>query len=120
MRYAFVASRSEICAIAKQVSDCHGMPFFKMCISEKCFKLAPCKFCHIEGSRLQYVLWGGGGGAEAPSESPRCNDMVAEHFPRFFGTAIKCEIARRFPRSVVKVGLHVQCKNISISSGVQP
>ena len=39
------------------------------------------------------------------SESPRCNDMVADlHFPRFFGTAIQCEIARRFPRSVVKVG----------------
>ena len=38
----------------------------------------------------------------------------------FFGTAIKCEIARRFPRSVVKVGLNIQCKNISISSGVQP
>ena len=52
---------------------------------------------------------GGGGGAEALSESPRCNDMVADlHFPRFFGTAMprghakKCEIAR-FPRSVVKV-----------------
>ena len=61
------------------------------------------------------------GGPEALSESPRCNDMVANlHFPRFFGTAIKCEIARRFPRSVVKVGLHVQFKNISISSGVQP
>ena len=41
-------------------------------------------------------------------------------FPAVFGTAIKCEIARRFPRSVVKVGLNVQCKNISISSGVQP
>ena len=58
------------------------------------------------------------GGPEALSESPRCNDMVADlHFPRFFGMAIKCEIARRFPRSVVKVGLHVQCKNISILSG---
>ena len=64
---------------------------------------------------------GGGGGPEALSESPWCNDMVADlHFPRFFGTPIKCEIARRFPRSVVKVGLHVQCKNISILSGVQP
>ena len=60
------------------------------------------------------------GGAEALSESPRCNDMVADlHFPRFFGTAIKCEIARRFPRSVVKVDLHVQCKNISILSEVE-
>ena len=60
------------------------------------------------------------GRPEALSESPRCNDMVADlHFPRFFGTAIKCEIARRFPRSVVKVGPHVQCKNISISSGIQ-
>ena len=47
------------------------------------------------------------------SESPRCNDMAADlHFPRFFGTAIQCEIARHFPRSVVKVGLQVQCKNI--------
>ena len=55
------------------------------------------------------------------SESPRCNDMVTDlHFPRFFGTTIQCEIARRFPRSVVKVGLNVQCKNISILSGVQP
>ena len=62
-----------------------------------------------------------GGGAEALSESLRYNDMVADlHFPLFFGTAIKCEIARRFPRSEVKVGLHVQCKNISILSGVQP
>ena len=62
-----------------------------------------------------------GRGAEAISESLRCNDTVADlHFPRFFGTAIKCEIARRFPRSVVKIGLHVQCRNISILSGVQP
>ena len=60
------------------------------------------------------------GGPEALSESSRCNDIVADiHFLRFFGMAIKCEIAWRFPRSVVKVGLHVQCKNISISSGVQ-
>ena len=55
------------------------------------------------------------------SELPRCNNMVADlHFPQFFGTPIQCEIARRFPRSVVKVGLNVQCKNISILSGVQP
>ena len=55
------------------------------------------------------------------SESQRCNDMVASlHFPRFFGTPIQCQIARRFPRSVVKVGPNVQCKNISILSGVQP
>ena len=61
------------------------------------------------------------GEPEGLSESLRCNDMVADlHFPRFFSTANKCEIARRFPRSVVKVGLHVQCKNISILSGVQP
>ena len=54
------------------------------------------------------------------SELPRCNDMAADlHFPRFFGTAIQCEIARRFPRSFVKVGLNVQCKNFSILSGVQ-
>ena len=53
------------------------------------------------------------------SESPRCNYMMTDlHFPRFFGTAIQCEIARRFLRSVVKVGLKVQCKNISILSGV--
>ena len=55
------------------------------------------------------------------SELLRCNDMVADlHFPRFFGTSIQREIDRRFPRSVVKVGLNVQCKNISILSGVQP
>ena len=54
---------------------------------------------------------------------PRCrgNDIVANlHFTRFFGTVIQCEIARGFPRSVVKVGLNVQCKNISILSGIQP
>ena len=38
----------------------------------------------------------------------------------FFNTVIQCEITRRFPRRVVKVGLHVQCKNISILSRVQP
>ena len=55
------------------------------------------------------------------SESPRCNDMVADlHFPVVFGTPIQCEISRRFPRSVEKVGLNVRCKNISILSGVQP
>ena len=55
------------------------------------------------------------------SKSPRCNDMVADsHFPLFFSTPIQCEIARRFPRGVVKVGLNVQCKNISILSWVQP
>ena len=61
------------------------------------------------------------GGPEALSESPQCKDMVADlHFPPFFGTAIKCEIARCFLRSVVKEGLHVQCKKISILSGVHP
>ena len=35
-------------------------------------------------------------------------------------SAHPCEIARRFPRSVVKVGLNIRCKNISILSGVQP
>ena len=71
-----------------------------------------------KNSKINFELLGG---PEALSESPRCNDMVADlYFPRFFGTAIKCEIARRFPRSVVKVDLHVQCKNISILSGVQP
>ena len=76
---------------------------------------------HINVSRYVQKLPSISGGPEALSESPRCNDMVADlHFRRFFGTAIKCEIARCFPRSVVKVGLHVQCKNISISSGVQP
>ena len=56
------------------------------------------------------------------SESPWCNDMVADfiHFPQFFGTSIQCETALHFPRSVVKVGLNVQCKNINILSGVQP
>ena len=38
----------------------------------------------------------------------------------FFGTPIQCEIPRYFPRNVVKVGLNVQCKNISTLSGVQP
>ena len=48
---------------------------------------------------------------DKPSESPRCNDMVADsHFPRFFDKAIQCEIARRFPRSVVKVGLNFNSK----------
>ena len=55
------------------------------------------------------------------NESPQCNGMVADlQSQRFFGTAIQCEIARRFPRSAVKVVLNVQWKNISISSGVQP
>ena len=45
------------------------------------------------------------------SESLRCKDIVADlHFPRFFGTLIQCEIERHFPRSVVKIGLNVQCK----------
>ena len=45
------------------------------------------------------------------SESPRYKDMVADlHFPRFFGTAIQCEIARRFPRSVVKVVVNFNAK----------
>ena len=45
------------------------------------------------------------------SESPRCNDMVADLlFLRFFGTPIQCEIPWHFPRSVVKVGLNVQWK----------
>ena len=83
----------------------------------------PCEPCSVtwrEGSAIDRRA-GPQTTEDMLSESPRCNDMVADlHFPRFFGTAIKCEIARRFPRSVVKVGLHVQCKNISISSGVQP
>ena len=30
------------------------------------------------------------------SESPRCNDMVADlHFPRFFGTAIQCSFSEK-------------------------
>ena len=45
---AYVACRSETCAILKQVSDWHGVPFWKMCISETCFRLALCKLCHIE------------------------------------------------------------------------
>ena len=45
------------------------------------------------------------------SESPRCNDMVADlHFSRFFGTAIQCDIARRFPRSVKKLGINFNAK----------
>ena len=55
------------------------------------------------------------------SESPRCNETVADlHFRQFFGTPIQCEIVQHFPRSVVKVGLNVQCKNINILSEVQP
>ena len=57
-----------------------------------------------EGYRMQTMQ-------DMLSESAQCNDMVADlHFPQFFGTAIQCEIARRFPRSVVKVGLNVKCK----------
>ena len=45
------------------------------------------------------------------SESPQCNDMVANlHFPWFFDTTIQCEIARHFPGSVVKVGLNFKAK----------
>ena len=45
------------------------------------------------------------------SESPRCNNMVANlHFPRFFSIATQCEIAWHFLRSVVKVGLNFNAK----------
>ena len=45
------------------------------------------------------------------SGSPWYIDMVADlHFPRFFRTAIQCEIARRFPRSVGKVVLNFNAK----------
>ena len=60
----------------------------------------------------------GGGGAEALSESLRCNDMVADL--HFFGTAIKCEIARRFPSSGSRSTRSMQKIYISILSGVQP
>ena len=35
---ACVARRSETCAILKHVSDWHGVPFWKMCISETCYR----------------------------------------------------------------------------------
>ena len=54
--HACVACRSETCAILKHVLDWHGVPFWKMCISKTCFRLAPCKLCHIEG-RWQYVFF---------------------------------------------------------------
>ena len=83
----------------------------------------PCEPCSVtwrEGSAIDRRA-GPQTTEDMLSESPRCNDMVADlHFPRFFGTPIQCEIPRHFPRSVVKVGLNVQCKNISILSGVQP
>ena len=79
----------------------------------------PCEPCSVtwrEGSAIDRRA-GPQTTEDMLSESPRCNDMVADlHFPRFF----QCEIPRHFPRSVVKVGLNVQCKNISILSGVQP
>ena len=37
---AYVACRSKTCAILKHVSDWHGVPFWKMCISATCFRLA--------------------------------------------------------------------------------
>ena len=82
----------------------------KCCISNRFSR--NCNFESFRWRGRYCMSWvGTGGGAEALSESPRCNDMVADlRFPRFFGTAIKSEIARRFPRRVVKVGLHVQCK----------
>ena len=52
------------------------------------------------------------------SELLRCNNMVADsHSPCFFGTAIQCEIAQCFPRSVnivdaVKVGLNTHDMNM--------
>ena len=55
-----------------------------------------------EGAWRSTLDNGGGGGGSAqwvtPVKTPG-NDMVADlHFPRFFGTAIKCEIAwRLFP-----------------------
>ena len=55
------------------------------------------------------------------SESPRCNDMVADlHFLWFFGTAIQCEIAWHFFEKRSESRSHFQCKNISILTGVQP
>ena len=87
---------------------------------------------HMRGIRKIFVKFGGESlmyiasqtMEDVLSEPPRCNDMVADlHFSRFFGTPkspIQCEIARRFPRSEVKVGLNVLCKNVCILSGVQP
>ena len=52
---ARVACSSETCAILKHVSDWRGVPFWKMCISDTRFGMAPCKLCHIE-DRKQYVF----------------------------------------------------------------
>ena len=49
-----------------------------------------------------------------------CRICVSVMLMLLCGTAIQCEIAQRFPRGVVKVGLNVQSKNISILSGIQP
>ena len=117
----------EICVTLEQFCACIKVP------ERKTSRRKDVRATNDTRSTAIFLHGGGGGGAEALSESLRCNDgaealseslrcndMVADlHFPRFFGTGIKYELARRFSRSVVKVGLHGQCKNITISSGVK-
>ena len=112
MHYEWAAWTKEVC-FSNQ---------FKL-LNFSALHVLPCEPCSVtwrEGSAIDRRA-GPQTTEDMLSESPRCNDMVADlHFPRFFGTPIQCEIPRHFPRSVVKVGLNVQCKNISILSGVQP
>ena len=47
-------------AILKHVSDWHGVPFWKMCISDTRFRLALCKLCHIKDRQhvfLTHCIW---------------------------------------------------------------
>ena len=53
--HAFVACRSETCAILRNVSDLYCVPFWNMCHSEAYFRLALWKLCHIE-NRQQFVF----------------------------------------------------------------
>ena len=94
MHYEWAALTKEVC-FSNQ---------FKL-LNFSALHVLPCEPCSVtwrEGSAIDRCA-GPQTTEDMLSESPRCNDMVADlHFPRFFGTAIQCEIARRFPRSVVK------------------
>ena len=109
MHYEWAAWTKEVC-FSNQ---------FKL-LNFSALHVLPCEPCSVtwrEGSAIDRRA-GPQTTEDMLSESPRCNDMVADlPFPRFFGTPIQCEIPRHFPRSVVKEGLNVQCKNISILSG---
>ena len=52
-----VACCSVTCAILKHVSDWHGVPFWKMCILEKCFRLAQCKLTSYRSRMLNVRSW---------------------------------------------------------------